>query len=203
MADGQELEVKYYITDLAALERRLVELGAHLQQARLLEINLRFDTPDLALTRQARALRLRHDVIDRLTYKGPGVSQEGVHARQEIEFSVSNFQAARDFLLALGYQVSLVYEKYRATYELEDMEIVLDEMPYGNFIEIEGPIPAHIQDLSRRLGLNWERRILASYMVLFEVLQQRRGLSFRDLIFENFKDLIITPSDLGVYPADI
>jgi adenylate cyclase class 2 len=156
----------------------------------------------LELTRQGRALRLRHDIIDRLTYKGPGFSQEGVHARQEIEFTVSSFQAASDFLQALGYQVSLMYEKYRTTYQLEDMEITLDEMPYGNFIEIEGPVPADIQDASHRLDLDWEQRILAAYTVLFERLKQRLNLPFRDLIFENFRDLKITPEDMDVLPAD-
>jgi adenylate cyclase class 2 len=202
MADGKELEVKFYISDLPALEQKLVAVGAHLKQARVLEINLRFDTPGMELTRQGRALRLRHDVIDRLTYKGPGVAQEGVHARQEIEFSVSSFHAAKDFLLALGYGVSLVYEKYRTTYELNGMEITLDEMPYGNFVEIEGPVPADIQAASLQLGLDWERRIMVSYTVLFERLKQRLNLPFRDLVFETFQDNHITSSDLDVYPAD-
>ena len=199
---GQELEVKYYIDDLEALEQRLITSGAQLNQARILELNLRFDTPDLRLTRQGCALRLRHDVIDRLTYKGPSLAQEGVHARQEIEFSVGNFKAALDFLQALGYQVSLMYEKYRTTYEYEGNLITLDEMPYGSFIEIEGPEPARIQDASLRLGLDWERRILASYTLLFDRLKQHLDLPFRDLSFENFQNIHITPSEMGVYPAD-
>ncbi len=45
-----ELEVKFYLADLPALEARLQALGARLSQARVHEINLRFDTPSLDLT---------------------------------------------------------------------------------------------------------------------------------------------------------
>ena len=41
--NDQELEVKYYISDLPALERRLQSLGAQLVQPRIQELNLRFD----------------------------------------------------------------------------------------------------------------------------------------------------------------
>ena len=30
----------------------------------------------------------------------------------------------------------MMYEKYRTTYELEDVEVALDEMPTGDFLEI-------------------------------------------------------------------
>ena len=51
---------------------------------------------------------------------------------------VESFDQARAFLAALGYQVDMVYEKYRTKYELEGVHLDLDEMPYGDFIELEG-----------------------------------------------------------------
>jgi len=39
---------------------------------------------------------------------------------------------------ALGYAVYMMYEKYRTTFRLDNLEVVLDELPYGNFVEIEG-----------------------------------------------------------------
>ena len=59
-------------------------------------------------------------------------------SRTEIEFGVDDFAKAKQFLEHLGYQSILVYEKYRTTYELDHAHIMLDELPYGNFIEIEG-----------------------------------------------------------------
>jgi hypothetical protein len=80
---------------------------------------------------------------------------------------------------------------------------MLDEMPYGNFCEIEGADPAQIQALADRLGLRWTARSMASYMMLFENVKKQRRLAFRDLYFRNFKGLVISPDDLGLKPADL
>jgi len=199
---GQELEVKFYLSNLGAFRERVETLGGNLVQPRLHEVNLRFDTPDGDLSRTFQVLRLRQDTAARLTYKGPGATTGGVRARREIEFTVGDFEAARSFLEALGYQVRLMYEKYRTTYELEGVQVTQDEMPYGNFAELEGPDPESIQSVARQLGVDWEARILESYTFLFERLRESLGFSFRDLSFENFAGLEVTPTALGVQPAD-
>jgi adenylate cyclase class 2 len=198
----QELEVKFFVADLAAVEGRLQALEARLLQPRVYEVNLRFDTPDGELSKQFRVLRLRQDDAARLTYKGPGEYQEGVRLRQEIEFTVSDFGAAQRLLEALGYRVALMYEKYRATYELEGVHITLDTMPYGTFIEIEGPDPASIRHINELLGLDWDQRVPESYTSLFERLRDSLGLPFTDLSFANFAGLDISMEAINVKPAD-
>ena len=198
----QEIEVKFYLEHLDRLRAQLIEMGAELVQPRTHEINLRFDTPSEELSRSYRVLRLRQDTDARMTYKGPGELIEGTRSRQEIEFVVSNFQAARAFLEALGFQVHMVYEKYRTVYDLDQVHVTLDEMPYGEFCELEGETPQHIINLSQRLGLNWERRVLDSYTVLFDRLKQSRGLTMRDLTFDNFNELNIQPDMLSVQAGD-
>lgn len=198
----QELEVKFFVADLTAVEGRLQALEARLLQPRVHEINLRFDTPDGELSRQFRVLRLRQDEAARLTYKGPSVYQEGVRARQEIEFTVGDFDAAQRFLEALGYRVALMYEKYRTTYELEGVHVTLDKMPYGNFIEIEGPDPTSIRRVNEQLGLEWEHRVPESYTMLFERLRDTLKLTFTDLSFANFAGLDISMDAINVKPAD-
>jgi len=198
---GKELEVKFYVPDLPAFEKRLVGQGAALELPRVHEVNLRFDTPSEELGRTYRVLRLRQDSQVRVTFKGPGIEKDGVQQRQELEFSVSDFAAAQAVFEALGYQVVVMYEKYRTTYALGDVLVVLDEMPYGNFIEIEGPAGESIQKAARQLGLNWERRNLESYVFMFERLRQAKGWTFRDLSFANFAGKAISPEDLGVQRA--
>ena len=200
--DGQELEVKFVVSSLEKIEKGLLSLGATLVQPRQYENNLRFDTPDRQLSRSLAALRLRQDNQARMTYKGPPLDEGGARLRQELEFVVSDFAMARLFLEALGYQVVVMYEKYRATYALGETLVTLDEMPYGNFAEIEGPDSASIQAVNQRTGLDWERRVPVSYTSLFDQLRARLSLNFRDLSFANFRDLTITPQDLGVQPAD-
>ena len=201
-SNQQELEIKLYLLDMPAFQQRVESLGGQLIEPRLHEINLRFDTPDEQLTRASQVLRLRQDTAARLTYKGPGETIDGVHARREIEFTVSDYQSARALLEALGYQVSLMYEKFRTTYELDGLQVTLDEMPYGNFTEIEGPDGKQIRAAAETLGVSWEARIIQSYTTLFEQLRQKKGFTFRDLSFDNFSSRDISPADLGVVPAD-
>jgi adenylate cyclase, class 2 len=197
-----ELEVKFYLSRPAELEQKLIASGAKLVEPRILEVNLRFDTPNFDLLNTGRLLRLRQDRRARVTYKGAGGVEGGARLRQELEFTVSNFDTARALFEALGYQVYTMYEKYRTTYQLEDVEVDLDEMPDGSFMEIEGSKTESIRAIAQKLGLNWEARILASYTELFERVRSQLGLTFRDLSFENFKGLQVNPSVLGVMIAD-
>src|SRR4030095_9420092 len=116
-------------------------LGGGVIQPRVLKTNIRFDLFDDAqpqLRSEGRVLRLRQDTEARLTYKSGGVKEQGVASRTEIEFTVEDFEKAKSFLEALGYQKLLEYEKNRTIYELSGCHIMLDELPYGNFVEIEG-----------------------------------------------------------------
>jgi len=198
----QEIEIKLYVLGLAAIGKRLQELGARLVQARTHELNLRFDTPEGVLARQYQVLRLRQDTAARLTFKGPAHDKDGARVRQEIEFTVGDFRAARAFLEALGYRVSMIYEKYRAVYELEGVLVDLDELPYGNFVEIEGGDPAVIRSVCQRLSLDWDASVPESYTMLFDRLRKALGLPFVDLVFINFLGLEIPAAALNVRAAD-
>jgi len=199
--EGKELEVKFYLSRRKELEAKLDTLG-QMSAPRVYEVNLRFDTPDLSLTANGNLLRLRRDTKTRITYKGGGSVEGGARLRQELEFTVSDFETAKALFEALGYQVYTMYEKYRTTYMLGNVEVDLDEMPTGDFLEIEGPDGESIQRAAQQLGLNWDARILDSYTMLFEHVRGQLGLGFRDLSFENFKGIKISPDVLGVMIAD-
>jgi adenylate cyclase class 2 len=199
--NGSELEVKFYISRRNELEMKLSQFGQVIAP-RVLEVNLRFDTPDRSLTAAGKVLRLRRDTKSRVTYKGVGRLEGGAHLRQELEFTVSDFDTAKALFETLGYQIYTIYEKYRTTYKMDNVEVVVDELPTGDFLEIEGPDSESIKRAARQLGLNWEAGIMESYTVMFEHLKGRLGLTFRDLSFENFKGLEISPEDLGVTIAD-
>lgn len=205
----QEIEVKFILRDLAAFEVRLQQLGAQLVTGRVHEINLRFDTPDNTLQQAHKVLRLRHDLKNVVTFKGPGQSESGAVSRQEIEFQVDDFEAARRVFEALGYKVSVMYEKFRTTYHLNDLLVTLDEMPYGNFAEIEGAgsgsIEAIVQSIhsaSTSLRLNWDTRIPLSYMALFDQLCREHNLTVQNLSFAELQGITISARDLNLRYAD-
>lgn len=197
-----EKEVKFYINDLPALRERLLSLGAVISQPRTHETNYRFDTPDLSLSRSGRALRLRHDRRNILTFKGPTSMEAGVRVRPEYEVEVDSIGNAQSILEGLGYILTMSYEKWRAVYQYNNLEITLDELPYGNFSEIEGDVTAAIRSAAGVLSLDWETRVQASYLELFDQLKKNLNLSLQNLTFKDFSTIPVTCQDLGVKPAD-
>jgi len=124
----QEIEVKFYINDLAAIQNQLISEAAKLVQERCFEANLRFDQQDHALGKDRRVLRLRKDTQSILTYKGPAEMGKTVSIRQEIEVVVDDFDTTRRLLEGLGYHVYMTYEKYRAMYSYHKVIVTLDEI---------------------------------------------------------------------------
>ncbi|HEX6036184.1 MAG TPA: class IV adenylate cyclase [Anaerolineales bacterium] len=221
-ASGQETEAKFLVRDLNGIRSRLQELGARLLQERVLETNIRFDLPGAILRAEGRVLRLRRDTSTKFTYKSASTSEQGVLSREEIEFAVEDFEKAKRFLEALGYQKLIYYEKYRTTYALgasegsvdslggEDgkpsegfVHIMLDELPYGNFVEIEGETVNEIRAIADRLGLNWDVAIATSYSILFDRARTALNLSTQDLSFAEFRDIHVDAVHLGVQAADM
>jgi adenylate cyclase class 2 len=206
-AGGQETEAKFYVRDLNRIKSRLHELNAHLLQERVLETNIRFDLPGARLRAEGRVLRLRRDTSTKFTYKSASTNEQGVLSREEIEFDVEDFDKAKRFLEALGYQKLVYYEKYRTTYALQPSEgfvqIMLDELPYGPFVEIEGETVDAIHAVADQLGLHWDAAIGTSYNTLFDRARRTLNLSFQDLSFANFADINLDATHLGVYAADL
>ena len=198
----QEREIKFYIEDLEKIAERVRLCGAELIRRRTLEHNLRLDIGDQDLARQGRLLRIRKDDRVSVTYKANARVEGGVIARTEIEFEADDARMVQKLFEALGYRVVVTYEKYRSMYKLGDVVVVLDEMPFGNFVEIEAPNNTLIEGVSMMLGLDFSKGMAINYLGLFEVLKSRMGFDFRDLTFENFKGLHVSAQDLGVQPAD-
>jgi adenylate cyclase class 2 len=194
--DNIEIEAKYYVRDLEPIRKILRALGATLTYARTLERNWRFDTSDRRLTKRGEVLRIREDDRVRLTYKKP---LQGTLQRLEIEIEVDDGGKTKKFLEAIGYEVFFIYEKFRETFKFDELEVVLDEVPYGNFIEIEGPSVESIHQLSDKLHLQWDHRLSSTYLAIFERIKTERNLPFRDATFEAFSQIgEVLLEDLGL-----
>lgn len=191
-----EIEAKFWVPELEAFRARVLGAGGRVAVPRQLEHNERFDTPDGRLRRGGEVLRLRRDRRQTLTFKRALGSPE---VRAETEIEVDDLRAARDLLLGLGYAPIFVYEKYREVLALDDSLVMLDELPFGTFVEIEGPSLDAIGRAAARLGLDWTRRVARSYLSVFEALRLRLGLAAEHA---TFADVQPTPQliahDLGL-----
>jgi len=201
-SSGQETEAKFYVRDLSRVRSRLDELGARLVQQRILETNIRFDLPGAPLRAEGRVLRLRRDTGTKFTYKSASTNEQGVLSREEIEFGVDDYEKAKRFLEALGYQKLVYYEKYRTTYESNNRLIMLDELPYGAFVEIEGSTVEAIRAMAGQLDLQWNTAIATSYNALFDRARQSLHLTLQDLSFAEFAHIEVEAKHLGVIAAD-
>lgn len=87
-----------------------------------------------------------------LTYKESRPSTTSVKRRLERETKIENADEMHAILENLGYVPSLVYEKRRKIYQFETVEVVLDELPFGFYLEIEGEEDA-ILAAEKQLGI--------------------------------------------------
>ena len=161
--ENLETEVKFFLPDVKPIRRRIVELGANFK-GRVFETNLRFEDDDNRLFQEKSLLRLRKDIKTTLTFKSePTFKDDQFKTLREVEVEVSDFDAMKNILESLGFHNEQVYEKWRETFVIRDAHLCLDTMPYGNFLEIEGPKKS-IKEVASRIGLPWHQRILLNYI---------------------------------------
>lgn len=185
-----EVEIKLPVSSVAAIRRRLRRLGFQAATPRLLERNLVFDTPDSALRRSAQLLRLRSKGARWwLTWKSrpEGVSRHKV--RQELEVELADGEQLNQILARLGYRQAFEYQKYRTEFHRgRQGQVLLDETPIGNFLELEGP-PMWIDRAARELGYGRGDYILDSYSALYLAWCARGRVTPGNMVFVRKKVL--------------
>jgi adenylate cyclase class 2 len=157
-----EVEKKFRLTTRQrdAVLKRLPVVGAELEGEDF-EENTLFN--GAALEVGACVLRLRRvKGKATLTYKKALPSVSSIKQRREEETQVEDPEAMEAILVALGFTPALVYEKRRQTWRLGNTEIVIDVLPFGLFMEIEGRV-SDIKAVERKLGLKGLRAESASY----------------------------------------
>ena len=133
-----EIEKKYRITQ--ALKEQLLEklsligathVGPEVEENTLYR-NQNLDSNNSVL----RVRKVSGRTI--LTYKERVPTSAEIKHQREEETEVADAAALDAILKALGSEPSLVYEKRRDTWRVGQAEVVIDELPFGLFMEIEG-----------------------------------------------------------------
>jgi len=160
---GTEIEKKYRISseEAASLRERLRAAGAEARGEEF-EENTLYAGP--GLERGNRVLRLRRVQGGRsvFTFKESMAGSAGIKRRREDETTVEDPDALAAILDALGYTPTAVYEKRRETWLVAGVEVVIDELPFGQFVEIEG-VEESILEAERLLELTETRAEPKSY----------------------------------------
>ena len=135
-----EIEKKYRIDKkkLVELTAKLGELGAPFSYENFEENYLHKGG---VLDERNAVLRLRKtELKTTLTYKEKVPTEHDYKHQIEHETIVADVDATEQIIERLGYTLSIVYEKHRKAWHLGKVEVVLDELPFGYYMEIEGAI---------------------------------------------------------------
>jgi predicted adenylyl cyclase CyaB len=163
-----ECELKFRVAgpaDHARLRTALRKLGYKLEGT-YDEENFRFAGP--GKTTRRTTLRLR--VLDGgprgvLTAKGEAHFVAGVKVREETEVDVADGHATLDLLAQLGFQVLVIYKKHRSVWKQGGVNVTLDRLDFGHFVEVEGPLE-QIPGVARSLGLDPAKAVKDSYSIM-------------------------------------
>ena len=174
-----EVEQKFPVSDEAALDARVAELGAIGPARRERDVYYRHPARDFAATDEALRIRRKGD-SNYLTYKGPRIDAT-TKTRREIDLPIppgENTAAAWGELLgALGFEpvaeVCKSRRKVHVDWQGRRVEISLDQVDgLGSFVELELVVEddqveaakACIASLAEHLGLDRSER--RSYLQL-------------------------------------
>jgi len=215
-ASHSEIEIKLRVSDIAAIRKRLKQIGARKIIPRTFESNSLYDTAQHDLRRRGRLLRIRIESPVRsldgqsskqgsaaiLTYKAPSRSfrkippwsQESAlrkhfKVRDEVEVTLLGAGQMPAILRALGLHPVFRYEKMRTTYALpktHSLKIELDETPIGAFLELEGPVEG-ISRAASLLGYSKSEYMRDTYGALYLAECRRQGRKPGDMVFPRKK----------------
>ncbi len=184
----KEIEVKLRISDRSSIAHRLIELGWTAGE-RLLEWNFVYDRPDRSLRTAKQLLRVR-DTNGRCTFtlKSPGEEKSRHKAQEELEVGASDSGVLQEILEGLGYELAWRYEKFRTSYKRDGAagEILLDETPIGDFLELEGE-PSWIDAMTVELGFSEQDHITANYGALFDQFRVQHPEAGPDMVFDEVR----------------
>ncbi len=157
-----EIEKKYRLTPRQRQEilERLPEIGA-LRDRTDFEVNTLYAGDSIDPHRAV--LRLRR-VGQRaiLTFKERLPGSSPIKHQLEDETTVGDPDAMDAILESLGLNPTLIYEKRRERWQLGETEIVLDELPFGLFMEIEGEENS-INEIEKKLAIKRLKAETATY----------------------------------------
>jgi adenylate cyclase class 2 len=176
MSMADEIETKFAVDSFEPVREALLRAGG-VRLSRCFEENVVLDTPDRVLRGRDVLLRLRRDASGKVTLKLPVAAPagSGLKTRRELETEVADLAALEAIFAHLGYGPAMRYEKVRETWRVDASLVCLDELPFGRFIEIEGPADA-IPALAECLGFSMRRALPQTYHALYRTHLAQCGL---------------------------
>lgn len=153
----KEIEAKFLNVDHEVVRNKLKQLGAECKHKSMLIHRTVYDFPDRRLQDRRAWVRLREELDGSIELMLKQVQDDVLGETYEQAVKVDNYGSAKKFLVSIGLEVKGEQESKRELWELNGVEIMLDEWPWvPPFIEIEGRSESEVKELALQLNLKWE-----------------------------------------------
>lgn len=172
-----QTEIEATFTDIQRDEIRamLKNLGATLVRSDRLMKRKVFDFPNQGLDHNGAWVRVR-DEGDKITMSYKRLVDRTLTGVQEVNLVLDNYEQGCEFVKALGLVEKSYQETRRESWELNGVQIEIDEWPWiPPFVEIEGPSEAAVQAVAEKLQFDWSAALHGSvenvYLQHFDVTE--------------------------------
>ncbi|MFA4954072.1 MAG: class IV adenylate cyclase [Patescibacteria group bacterium] len=161
-----EYEATFPAIDKDEMRARLKAAGATLVKAEFLQRRVVFNLPtghEIA----GGWLRVR-DESDKITMSLKVVNGKKIEDQKEVCLTVDDFDAAASLLENLGCARKAFQESKREKWELDGVEVTLDEWPFLEpFVEVEADSEDKVKAAAQKIGFDYSNALFCSVDALY------------------------------------
>lgn len=151
-----EYEATFVEVDKEEIKERLKKVGAKLVKPEFFQKRVVFNLPKGHENGNAW-LRVR-DEQDKITMSYKEINGDNIEDQKEINLVINSFKEGEEILEAVGCQKKAYQETKREIWQLDNVEICIDEWPFLEpFVEIEGKSEKEVKKVSKKLGFDYSK----------------------------------------------
>lgn len=163
-------QVKYKIENFDALSKKLIQLEAVFIGG-FFEKTIRYDTVDHYLFDHGIFIRTKSGLRNVLTLKEKTRKNDNtLLERYATEIEIDDIEKMEYILSRIGLTNKIIMEKYRLYFRWNHIEISIDELPFGIYLEIKGD-DKEIRNLSKQLGFKSKDMITVTYWDIYDKIK--------------------------------
>lgn len=149
------------------------------------EKTVRYDDENGAFSKKGMFLRTMSGFENKIALKEMAESENPDAFQHRVtEVEVEDAEGINYIFSKLGLTNQLIMEKYRLKWKIKDINISIDELPFGVYLEVKGTIK-QINLIIRLMKLNRNGIISGTYWDIFEELKKNNEYKHtKDIKFE-------------------
>ena len=167
-------QVKFQIEDFDAISKKLIELEAVFIGG-FFEKTIRYDTDDHRLFDRGIFIRTKSGLRNVLTLKEKtSENDNALLERYTTEIEIDDIEKMEYMLSRIGFTNKVIMEKYRLYFKWNHIEISIDELPFGIYLEIKGD-DKEIKKLAKQLGFKNKDMITVTYWDIYDKIKHENS----------------------------